>query len=54
MLGAIGLLQLADLLEEKVWVSFAITALFLVGAASGWLAGAPPLLCLIAANQKTH
>ena len=39
VLGAVGLLQLADFLDENVWVSAAISILFIVGAASGWMLG---------------
>ena len=38
-LEAVGILQFAKLLDEKIWVSFAITALFTAAAASGWLSG---------------
>ena len=38
-LRMLGLLQLAEALEERVWVSATITALFITAAASGFLPG---------------
>ena len=39
VLGAVGVLQLAEFLDENVWVSAAISILFVVAAASGWMLG---------------